>query len=153
MRFSCRASERGEVPHAGRIVQQHDLGRVDGYAGDVQRLRKNQRHQFHTDFKGSCGQKRGGAELGVVSDGKIFGRKRAAEKRKAQIPELNLAPQGRGSFFFDGGAELIHRNQERSDQDQNNQDADNNQHDAELAAHTDLQCGRVRDNFDGEIAS
>ena len=88
----CRlAAERREIPHLGRIMQQRDLGRVDGDAGNVQSLRKNQWHELHAHLQGFGRQKRRRAEFGIVADGEVFGGQRTAEKRKAQVSQLHLA--------------------------------------------------------------
>ncbi len=123
-------------------MQQRDLRSVDGHTSNVQALRENQRQDLHADVKGFSGEKRRGAEFGIVADGEVIGRERASDERETEIPKLHLASQRCGSFLFDGRAELIDGDQERNNKNQNNQDTNDDKHDAELAPHDDLQNGR-----------
>jgi len=43
---------------------------------------------------------------------RFFGGERAAEQREAHVPELHFAAERGGSFFFDGGTELVNGNQD-----------------------------------------
>ncbi len=105
---------------------------------------------FHTDLERLGGEERRRTEFGIVANGKIFGGERAADQREAHIPELNFAAERGGSFFFDGGTELVDGDQEWSDENQDNQNADDDKDDAELALHNDLQDGANEQSPDGE---
>ena len=90
---------------------------INRYAGDIQRLRENQRNDFDAHLQRLSGKERGGAEFGIVADGEILGGERASEQREAQIPQLDFASQSGGRLLLDGGAEFIDGDQERRNQD------------------------------------
>ncbi len=92
-------------------MKKEDFGIFNGDAGNLERLAENKRKNFDADFKRFSSEKRRRAELGIVADGKIFRGERAGNQRKTQTSNLNLAAKRLRSFFFYGGAELIHGNQ------------------------------------------
>src|SRR5580698_5116807 len=100
-------------------MKKKDLGIFNGDASDLKRLAENERKDFDADCKRLSREKRRRAELGIVADGKIFRGQRTADQRKTQTSKLNLAAKRLRSSFFNGGAELIHWNQERNGDQKN----------------------------------
>jgi len=66
-------------------------------------------------------------------------------ERQAEIAELHFAAQRGGSFLFNGGLELVHRNEERDYKQQDNQDTNGNQDVANGAVHDDLRTAGPAD--------
>ena len=117
------------------VVQQSDLGILDGNAGDVQCARKNQRHDFHADIYFLGGEEGARTEFGIIAHDQIFGGQRTAPERKAEIAHFHFAAQRFRGLGFDGGFELIHRNQERRNNEKNEDHPNSDENNSEIAAH------------------
>ncbi len=112
-------------------------------ASDVDGLRENQRHDFDAHLQRFGGEERRRTELGIVTDREILGGERTAEEREAQVSDLYFASQGGGSFFFNGGAELIDGDQKWNDENQDNQNTNDDENRAESFIDGGLLFGRI----------
>ena len=125
LRLRRGTAERRIVPLTGGVAKEYHLWAGNRDASDIQRLREDQRHDFDSHVQRLGGEERRGTEFGVVANGEVFRRERTAEERKADIAQLNFAAQGGGSFFFNGGAELVDGDQKREHENQHGQHAHN----------------------------
>jgi len=74
----------------------------------VQGLRENQRNHFHTDLR-DFGREEPDEELNLESSRwkDFLRRSNRFSSGEAHVAELHFAAERGGSFFFDGGTELV----------------------------------------------
>ena len=136
--FRGGPAQRGIVPLSGAVVQQGHFRTGNRHAGNIQRLRENQRHYFHAHVQRLGRQERSRAEFRVVANGKVFRGKRSADQRQADVAQLHFASQRRRSFLFNDWPELVHGDQERSNEYHYNQHTHHNQHNLQCLIHGSL---------------
>ena len=124
-RGSCGpAAEAGEVPGAVAGADQIDGRGIDDELGDAHLAMEEQRAEFNADVERFGLDKGRGAEGWVVGDGDVFGDQAAAEERKTQVAEGDLAAEGAGKLVLDCRPECIGVDEEGSDD--NNEDGQDN---------------------------
>ena len=123
-------------------MQQRHLGTGNRNAGNVERLRKNQRHHFNAHVQRLGGKERSGAEFRVIADGQVFRGERSANKRQADVAQLHFASQRGGGFPFNDGPELVHGDHERRHKHHHNQHTHRDKNNLQCLIHDNLRSGR-----------
>ena len=111
-------ADAGEIPDAGFVLDQIDLGLVDGDAGDMELVRENEWRKLDTGLERRGTDERGFAEGRVVGNGDIAGADGAGEQTELESAESDFTSEGCGQLGFEQRAKLVGVDEEgQSDDD------------------------------------
>ena len=118
------AAEAGKVPDAILLADEVDGRGIDGEFCNADLAMEEERTELDADVQGLGLQERRGAEGRVVGDGDVFCDQAAAEERKAEMTEGDLAAEGAGELVLELWPEGIGIDEEGSDDNDDDDQCD-----------------------------